>query len=98
MARFEYYPKITLKDEEENEYEFRSYLETLPVRRLRTSVSKNSHPYGERDWGKIVPMVGQVRNFAERFLADSRYRSRWLLPSETQSREKPGADKDKSLD
>lgn len=80
MARSQYFAPITIKDEAGDTYEFRSEIEVKPPPpfAMFTVVKKNGELVAERSWGKVFPMEGQVRNFAERFAKDEKYRKRFL--------------------
>lgn len=80
MPRSQYFALITIKDDTGDTYEFRSEIEVKPPPpfTMYTLVKKNGEQIAERNWGKTFPMEGQVRNFAERFAKDTRYRTRFL--------------------
>lgn len=80
MARSQYFAPMTIKDEAGDIYEFRSEIEVKPPPpfAMFTVVKRNGEQIAERSWGKTFPMEGQVRNFAERFAKDAKYRQRFL--------------------
>ncbi|MBI3978223.1 MAG: hypothetical protein HY331_08565 [Chloroflexi bacterium] len=80
MSPLNYFPKIALTDADGNRFEFVSELVTT-VRPFQFTlwVYRNGDLYARRTWPKGVPLQGQVRNFAEGFVANPAYQERFLV-------------------
>lgn len=91
MSPLNYYPKITVRDEAGHTFEFVSELVTSggPPFQFVLWIYRNGSLYAKRVWPKGVPMQGQVRNFAEGFVANPAFQERFRIRAES---EMPKAD------